>query len=454
MLRVGAIFVVLCMVLIAASAAAVLYLFVGLRAQESMIIAISILTGLAIYNATNNRLRDRANLSAQIADLSRGTADLARQVAELGRRTAALEEQGDQIAAASEAQARAASESLTSELGELSTLVRQLAETVAVHELKFTTIQNEVHARRDDALQPVPQPAAYQAASEPAPPAAHTLAAARADMIETIRNALEANRVDLYLQPVVTLPQRKVRFYESLARLRTENGTIVQPADFIGPAEASGLMAKIDNQILFRSVQVVRRLQIKNRDIGLFCNISATTLHDPVVFPEILQFMDANRAIAPSLILEFRQSTLRAMGPLETEGLAALSELGFRFSMDHVTDLRVEPRDLGERGIRYVKVPAQVLLGDSAATSPDIHTADLSDLMGRFGISLIAEKIEAEANVVDLLEYDVRYGQGYLFSPPRPVRSEALGGAGDTDSVLDDPSDRPRRAMAGTGLTL
>jgi cyclic-di-GMP phosphodiesterase TipF (flagellum assembly factor) len=119
--------------------------------------------------------------------------------------------------------------------------------------------------------------------------------------------------------------------------------------------------------------------------------------------------------------------------------------------MDHVTDLRMEPRDLGERGIRYVKVPAQFLLGDGAATSTDIHAADLSDLMGRFGISLIAERIEAEAHVVDLLDYDVRYGQGYLFSQPRPVRSEAVG---DTDSVLDDPSDRPRRAIGGTGFTL
>jgi len=161
----------------------------------------------------------------------------------------------------------------------------------------------------------------------------------------------------------------------------------------------------------------------------------------------------ANRAIAPSLILEFKQSTLRAMGPLETEGLAALREIGFRFSMDHVTDLRMEPRDLGERGIRYVKVPATFLLGDSASASTDIHAADLSDLMGRFGISLIAERIEAEAHVVDLLEYDVRYGQGYLFSQPRPVRNEALGGGSDSDSVLDEP-DRPRRAIGGTGFTL
>jgi cyclic-di-GMP phosphodiesterase TipF (flagellum assembly factor) len=40
---------------------------------------------------------------------------------------------------------------------------------------------------------------------------------------------------------------------------------------------------------------------------------------------------------------------------------------------------------------------------------------------------LIAERIESETVVVNLLDYDVRFGQGFLFSPPRPVRAEALG---------------------------
>ena len=98
MLRLGAIFIVICMVLIAASLGAVLYLLVGLSGTESTIVALAALTALAIYNAVTARLRDRSDLGAQIADLSRGTADLARQVAELGRRTAALEGQGDRIA--------------------------------------------------------------------------------------------------------------------------------------------------------------------------------------------------------------------------------------------------------------------------------------------------------------------------------------------------------------------
>ena len=53
--------------------------------------------------------------------------------------------------------------------------------------------------------------------------------------------------------------------------------------------------------------------------------------------------------------------------------------------------------------------------------------------MGRFGIDLIAERIEGERAVVDLLDYDVRFGQGFLFAPPRPLRAEgAANGAPST----------------------
>jgi cyclic-di-GMP phosphodiesterase TipF (flagellum assembly factor) len=246
-----------------------------------------------------------------------------------------------------------------------------------------------------------------------------------------------------------------VRYYEAFTRLRSEDGTVLQPADFLEPAETGGLIAGVDNLLLFRCVQVVRRLQLKNRDIGLFCNISVATLNDARLFPQILQFMDANRALSPSLVLEFKQAALRTMGPLETASLAALRQLGFRFCMDQLSDLRMEPRDLIERGVRYVKVPAQFLLGEAGAPGTDIAAADLSDLLGRHGISLIAEKIETEAQVVNLLDFDVRFGQGFLFSPPRPIRPEALHGlageAGGRDGL--DQRDRPT-AGARAGIAL
>ena len=78
----------------------------------------------------------------------------------------------------------------------------------------------------------------------------------------------------------------------------------------------------------------------------------------------------------------------------------------------------------------------------STASQSDIHPGDLADLLARSGIDLIAERIESESMVVDLLDCDVRFGQGFLFSPPRPVRAEALQGGGEADATRQ----RERRA--------
>ena len=232
----------------------------------------------------------------------------------------------------------------------------------------------------------------------------------------------------------MTLPQRKVRYYEAISRLRTEQGDLLHAGDFVAAAESGALMPRIDNLVVFRCVQVVRRLLLKNHDIGLFCNVSGSTLTDRS-FPQFLEFLDANRAIAASLVLEFTQSAVRAMGPIEFESLAALAERGFRFSLNSVVDLRIEPRELANRNFRFIKIPASFLLNRSVAKT-DIRPADLSDLLGRFGIDLIAERIESEGSVVDLLDCDVRFGQGILFSPPRPVRAEALQGIPDRSNVV------------------
>ena len=107
---------------------------------------------------------------------------------------------------------------------------------------------------------------------------------------------------------------------------------------------------------------------------------------------------------------------------------AAVSEGGGMGMIETLTpegraDLR-RVRELTDRGFRFIKVPAELLLSRIAGAG-NIHPADFSELLGRFGIDLIAERVESEARVVELLDYDVRFGQGFLFSPPRPVRQDA-----------------------------
>ena len=439
--RVAAVFIVVCMTLIAASVGAVLYLSLGLSIVEASLAAVAVLAALVLYNFVSARMRDRANVSEQIADLSRGTADLARQVGELGRRIIIVEtavtRAGERMHIPRDAAA---------EIGELGGIVNKLAETVAAHEVALTKPKRAVSAVSAPAALPVDKNGDVTVAFDPADtaepeaqlPNAPPPQRDRSETIAVIREAIDANRIDLYLQPVVSLPQRKVRYYEAMSRLRLANGELMLPADFLDLAHSAGLVPRLDNHLLFRCVQVVRRLIAKNREIGLFCNISMATLADPEFFPQFSEFLQANRAIAPSLILEFSQAMVRDMGPLENESLSSLSDLGFRFSLDRLVDVRLEPRDLADRGFRFVKVPGSLLLSRLAYGGSDIHAADFSDLLGRFGIDLIAEKIESEGMVVDLLDYDVRFGQGFLFSPPRPVRADAL-------EAVAEPKDASRR---------
>ena len=128
---------------------------------------------------------------------------------------------------------------------------------------------------------------------------------------------------------MVTLPQRKVRFYEAVTRLRDDKDQILAADDFIGIAEAAGLIGRIDHMVMLRCVQVLRRLMVRNKEVGVFCNVAAATLGNPATFAQCLDFLEANRALAPSFVLEFKQATFRNLGPTETEHLAALAQRGY-----------------------------------------------------------------------------------------------------------------------------
>jgi cyclic-di-GMP phosphodiesterase, flagellum assembly factor TipF len=444
MIRISTIFIAICMVLVAASLGLVLYSVAGFSGSESAIVALTVLTFLILYNAVSMRLRDRTDVGGQIADLSRGTADLARQVAEFGRRLAAIE--GRVVSANSAGADRI--QAVVGEINELGVLVKQLAVSVASHDdmlssgVPAATAPAPVSDPDSDQQNELPPEDSERAAAMAAPapvlsaPTVVTSETApsrsQAQILTAVRAAVEENRIDIYLQPMVTLPQRKVRFYEAVTRLRDDKDQVLAADDFIAIAEAAGLIGRIDHMVMLRCVQVLRRLMVRNKDVGVFCNVAAATLGNPTTFAQCLDFLEANRALAPSFVLEFKQATFRNLGPTESEHLAALAQRGYRFSIDHVTDLRIEPRELADRGVRFIKVPAALLLDPRQSSTSDIHPSDLSDLLGRFGIDLIAERIEGERAVVDLLDFDVRFGQGFLFAPPRPLRPEgasATGGA-------------------------
>lgn len=271
-----------------------------------------------------------------------------------------------------------------------------------------------------------------QAANAPA--AAVVQASQASALLTTVREALADGRVDLYLQPVVSLPQRRTVMYEAFSRLRDETGRIIMPAEYLPVAEADHLLPAVDNLLLFRCVQIVRRLAKQDRRVGVFCNISAASLGDETFFPQFADFLAGHQDLAGALIFELGQAAFEARGAVETRSMARLADLGFRFSLDKVASLDLDFQDLKRSDVKYLKVATPLLLdqlltpeGDGSPKQlKDIHAADYAALARRYGLEIIAEKVEHERDVPDILDLDLALGQGHLFGEPRAVKGEIL----------------------------
>jgi cyclic-di-GMP phosphodiesterase TipF (flagellum assembly factor) len=327
---------------------------------------------------------------------------------------------------------------LLEQVERLDARVSQVAETVADDHSRGEELSGEVEmlerlVQRLQTRAAEPEPVAF--GGRMGHNSAHRQAAS---LMDTVREALAENRVDLYLQPVVGLPQRKTVFYESFTRLRDETGRVLMPTEYLSVAEPGGLVTAIDNLLLFRCVQIVRRLAKQDRRVGIFCNISMASLGDDDFFPQFLDLLAANRDLAGALIFEIGQQAFEARGAVESRNMGRLADLGFRFSVDKVTNLDFDLQDFARADVKFVKVGAQMLLDQLVELDgrlvlramPDLAAEDFAALNRRYGMQLVAEKVESERQVVDILELDIPYGQGHLFGEPRAIRDAVLAEAG------------------------
>ena len=114
--------------------------------------------------------------------------------------------------------------------------------------------------------------------------------------------------------------------------------------------------------------------------------------------------------------------------------MAKLVDLGFRFSLDRITNAELDLPDLERSGVRYAKISARLLVDQivragirpKSAITREIAAADIAAVFQRYGVDIIAERIENEDAVLEVLDLDVPYGQGHLFGAPRAIKESLM----------------------------
>lgn len=250
--------------------------------------------------------------------------------------------------------------------------------------------------------------------------------ASRYGELARVTEAVAANRIDVYLDPILGLNDRKARLFEVSVRVLSSDGDVLDPAAIREIASGTGLLARIDAAKLARSARVAGRLTARGTNASLYSNLASESLADDV-FLDTLEDAIATEADLPKrLVLSFTQADVRAFNDVHWETVATMAEIGLRFALEDVADLDMDFEKLKSSGFEFVKLDAPVFLDGLPAADGAIPAADLCRHLSGHGLSLIVGAIEDEMSLAKVLGFGVLFGQGTIFGGPRAVQLDPL----------------------------
>ena len=236
---------------------------------------------------------------------------------------------------------------------------------------------------------------------------------------QTLRSALENKRIEVHFQPVVRISDGSVVGAEALARIRTPEGELLQPVEFIDVAEDSGLIADLGSQVLTLAFQrVARWSKNANRPFSMAVNVSARQLADPA-FPALVgEALKANNLDPEQVALEFTESALIAANPVTEQVLGQPTALGIRMGLDDFGTGFSSMTYLKRFPINFLKIDRTFVAGlDSNDDDTAIVTGTVA-LAHSLGLQVVAEGVETEPQLQQLQKLQCDLAQGFHFSEP------------------------------------
>ncbi len=243
-----------------------------------------------------------------------------------------------------------------------------------------------------------------------------------------LRQALYAGHLDLFYQPIVSLPEASVVRCEALLRWHHPERGLILPGEFVPLAEETGLINPIGDWVLREACRQARSWRDQGHSLGVTVNVSPRQLAQPDLPHRVRDTLAATRLPATALCLEITETAVMQLDERVVHSLSALRRLGVRVAMDDfgtgfssLTYLRSLPLDI-------IKVDRSFVRGIIDRPGDRAIVSAILSLARGTGLSVIGEGIETEALHSELVGLGCELGQGFLYDPPRPADQLALDG--------------------------
>lgn len=224
-------------------------------------------------------------------------------------------------------------------------------------------------------------------------------------------------------QPKFNIKTKKVIGGESLARWSDDKLGFISPAEFIPIAEDINLIHLVDYKIADETIKFIKDLKENNLvddDFKLSFNLSMKTLERSDVVRKIKEFLEKNNVSGKWLELEITESIFSTNLKTTLLKIDELKKLGLSLAMDDFTAGHSTVSLLPLLPLEVVKFDKGIL--DAIGTKDNLVASNIySALIGLvkdLNVTIVAEGIETEAQLLFLDNSNVKVGQGYIFSKP------------------------------------
>jgi diguanylate cyclase (GGDEF)-like protein len=265
----------------------------------------------------------------------------------------------------------------------------------------------------------------------------------RLGLAADMRRALETGEVEVYFQPKVALPDRRVVGVECLARWEHPAHGQVPPQDFVAIAEHTGQLGRLTDVVLRTGLLRARDWLDAGRPLPIAVNLSFRTLIDPTFPPHIAGLLDEYGVPASLLTLEITEDGMVGEPDRSMANLRRLSEMGVRLAVDDFGTGYSSLSYLRRLPVDEVKIDRSFVTGMATDAGDLAIVRAVVDLAGHFGLVVVAEGVESERTVQLLEDLGCGVGQGFLFSRALPFeRFEAwLAGLPAHGGIPAQPND-------------
>ena len=242
-----------------------------------------------------------------------------------------------------------------------------------------------------------------------------------------LRHALEGGGVDVHYQPIVDLTSATAVGGEALLRIRTGNGQVLLPDEFLTVAEDTGLIGPLGEVLVEEACRQFEHWRADHPELDrLSVNVDSRQLTDPEAMAGLERAVATSGLEPRHVCMELTESSLLESGPATRAALDRLTGDGFGLGIDDfgtgsasLAAARSVPADT-------IKIDRSFVAGLTTSAADRAVVAAVVELARTLGVASVAEGIETVEQLEVLRLMGCTLGQGYLFS--RPVAAGEFAG--------------------------